>query len=239
MILGKNKLGVWILNTSPLRVKILGVYGIFDCLPRGGRNVVTFSLYFYTKENFIIERTGVCVWFIGKKSSQNIRKAILLQLESSWMVEKLKCSFARSVRKWYSFFQEYLRIHNKNSTRPKKGEIFRIILRIFFNLLLEDHAAAVFFVYKFFFSLTVKSAILSVVNYSAKKKKRNIWNTRLLDLKLRLKIVLQNYLIFAQRGFSGPRSNPGLEEVFLLILSLSLTNSCLYRDCTNWTPGTC
>ena len=83
----------------------------------------------------------------------------------------------------------------------------------------------------FFFLLTVKSAILWVVNYSAKQKKRNIWNTRLLDLKLR-KIVLQNYLIFAQRGFSGPSANPGLEKVFLLILSLSLTNSC-YSDCTN------
>lgn len=49
------------LNTSPLRVKILGVYGIFDCLPRGGRNVVTFSLNIYTKENFIVEGTGVRV----------------------------------------------------------------------------------------------------------------------------------------------------------------------------------
>ena len=61
-------------------MKILGVYGIFDCLPRGGRNVVTFSLNFYTKENFIIERTGVCVWLIGKTSSQNIRKGIWIQL---------------------------------------------------------------------------------------------------------------------------------------------------------------
>ena len=42
------------------------------------------------------------------------------------------------------------------------------------------------------------------------------------SLKLR-KIVLQNYLIFAHRGFSGPSANPGLEEVFLLIFSLSLT----------------
>lgn len=48
-------------NTSPLSVKILGVYGIFDCLPRGGRNVVTFSLNIYTKENFIVEGTGVRV----------------------------------------------------------------------------------------------------------------------------------------------------------------------------------
>ena len=87
------------------------------------------------------------------------------------------------------------------------------------------------FLNMFFFLLTVKSAILWVVNYSAKQKKRNIWNTRLLDLKLR-KIVLQNYLIFAQRGFFGPSANPGLEKVFLLILSLSLTNSC-YSDCTN------
>ena len=49
------------LNTSPLRVKILGVYGIFDCLSRGRRNVVTFSLNIYTKEHFIVERTGVRV----------------------------------------------------------------------------------------------------------------------------------------------------------------------------------
>ena len=71
------------LNTSPLRVTILGVYGIFDCLPRRGRNVVTFSLNIYTKENFIVERTGVRVRLIGKTSSENIRKVILLQLESS------------------------------------------------------------------------------------------------------------------------------------------------------------
>ena len=58
-----------------------------------------------------------------------------------------------------------------------------------------------------------------------------------LHLKLR-KIVLQNYLIFAHKGISEPSANPGLEEVFLLILSLSLTNSC-YRDCTNRTPGIC
>ena len=69
-----------------------------------------------------------------------------------------------------------------------------------------------------------------------KKEEEEVWNTHL-DLKLR-KIVLQNHLIFAHRGFSGPSANPGLEEVFLLILSLSLTNSC-YRDCTNRTPGIC
>ena len=79
------------LNTSPLRV-----YGIFDCLPRGGRNVVTFSLNIYTKENFIVERTGVRVWLIGKTSSQNIRKVILLHLESSWMVEKYIINIQRA-----------------------------------------------------------------------------------------------------------------------------------------------
>ena len=137
------------LNTSPLRVKILGVYGIFDCLPRGGRNVVTFSLNFYTKENFIIERTGVCVWLIGKTSSQNILKAILLELESSWIIGNWNVLLF-ALRKWYSFFQEYLRIHNKYSTRPKKGEIFRIILRIFFNLLLGPCHG--FFIYDFLFT---------------------------------------------------------------------------------------
>ena len=29
---------------------------------------------------------------------------------------------------------------HRNSTRPKEGEIFRIILQTFFNLLREDHA---------------------------------------------------------------------------------------------------
>ena len=91
-------------------MKILGVYGIFDCLPRGGRNVVTFSLNFYTKENFIIERTGVCVWLIGKTSSQNIRKAILLQLESSWMVETemFFCSLYENDIRFFKSIWEYL-----------------------------------------------------------------------------------------------------------------------------------
>ena len=73
------------------------------------------------------------------------------------MVEKLKFSLARFTKMIFVF-----------STRPKKGEIFRIILRFFFNLLLEDHAKV--FLYMFFFLLTVKSAILWVVNYSAKKE---------------------------------------------------------------------
>ena len=68
------------------------------------------------------------------------------------MVEKLKCSFDRFTKMIFVFSRsEYLRIHNKNSTRPKKGEIFRTILRIFFNLLLEDHAT-VFFIYVFLFT---------------------------------------------------------------------------------------
>ena len=57
-----------------------------------------------------------------------------------------------------------------------------------------------------------------------------------LDLKLR-KIVLQNYLIlitFAQRGFSAPSANPGLEEIFLvLIFPLSLTDS--HHTTLHWT----
>ena len=39
-----------------------------------------FRVNFYPKENFIIERTGVRVWLIGKTSSQKSRKTILLQL---------------------------------------------------------------------------------------------------------------------------------------------------------------
>ena len=52
---------------------------------------------------------------------------------------------------------------HRNSTRLKKGEIFRIILQTFFNLLREDHATV-------FFLLTLMSAILRVVNHSAKKE---------------------------------------------------------------------
>ena len=58
---------------------------------------------------------------------------------------------------------------HRNSTRTKEGEILRIILQTFFNLSREDHATV-------FFLLTLMSAILRVVNHSAKKKKRNIWN---------------------------------------------------------------
>ena len=49
----------------------------------------------HDKQNFIIKRTIVCVWMTAKTSSQNSRKTVLLQLESSWVVEKLiqKCSF--------------------------------------------------------------------------------------------------------------------------------------------------
>ena len=184
---------------------------------------------------------GVCVWLIGKTSSQNSRETILLQLESSqlssWMVEKLNCSFARFTKMIF-VFQEYLRINFKNSTRLKKGEIFKIILRIFLTYYQSKRTMPRFFWICFSFYSLWRAQSYGWWIILQKKKKRNIWNTRLLDLKLRLKIVLQNYLIFAHRVFSGPRSNPGLEEVFLLILSLSLTNSC-YRDCTNWTPGTC
>ena len=88
----------------------------------------------HDKESFIIKRTGVCVLMTAKTSSQNInsRKTVLLQLESSWVVEKLM--FFRSLyEKWYLFLQEYLRMLHKTSTSSKKGEIFRIILQTFFT----------------------------------------------------------------------------------------------------------
>ena len=37
----------------------------------------------HDKQNFIIKRTIVCVWMTAKTSSQNGRKTVLLQLESS------------------------------------------------------------------------------------------------------------------------------------------------------------
>ena len=88
----------------------------------------------HDKESFIIKRTGVCVLMTAKTISQNInsRKTVLLQLESSWVVEKLM--FFRSLyEKWYLFLQEYLRMLHKTSTSSKKGEIFRIILQTFFT----------------------------------------------------------------------------------------------------------
>lgn len=87
----------------------------------------------HDKESFVIKRTGVCVWMTAKTSSQNIdsRKTVVLQLESSWVVEKLM--FFRSLyEKWYLFFQAYLRMLHKTSTSSKKGEIFRIILQTVF-----------------------------------------------------------------------------------------------------------
>ena len=85
----------------------------------------------HDKENFIIKRTGVCVWMTAETSSQNSRKTVLLQLESSWVVEKLM--FFRSLyEKWYLFLQEYLRKLHKTSTSSKKGEIFRMIPQTFF-----------------------------------------------------------------------------------------------------------
>ena len=88
----------------------------------------------HDKESFIIKRTGVCVLMTAKTISQNInsRKTVLLQLESSWVVEKLM--FFRSLyEKWYLFLQEYLRMLHKTSTSSKKGEMFRIILQTFFT----------------------------------------------------------------------------------------------------------
>ena len=84
----------------------------------------------HDRESFIIKRTGVCVWMTAKTSSQNInsRKTVVLQLESSWVVEKLMF-FGSLYEKWYLFFQEYLRMLHKTSTSSKKGEIFRIILQ--------------------------------------------------------------------------------------------------------------
>ena len=75
------------------------------------------------------------------------------------MVEKLKCSFVH-FEKRSSFFQEYLRMLHRNSTRTKEGEIFRRILQTFFTLSREEHATV--------FLLTLMSAILRVVNHSAK-----------------------------------------------------------------------
>ena len=112
----------------------------------------------------------MCDWMTAKTSSQNSRKTVLLQLESSWVVEKLM--FFRSLyEKWHLFFQEYLRMLHKTSTRSKEGEIFRIILQTFFYLLLEDDVTV------FFFLLTLKSAIQWDANHSAKKKKGNICST--------------------------------------------------------------
>ena len=88
----------------------------------------------HDKESFIIKRTGVCVLMTAKTISQNInsRKTVLLQLESSWVVEKLM--FFRSLyEKWYLFLQEYLRMLHKTSTSSKRGEMFRIILQTFFT----------------------------------------------------------------------------------------------------------
>ena len=88
----------------------------------------------HDKESFIIKRTGVCVLMTAKTISPNInsRKTVLLQLESSWVVEKLM--FFRSLyEKWYLFLQEYLRMLHKTSTSSKKGEIFRIILQTCFT----------------------------------------------------------------------------------------------------------
>ena len=88
----------------------------------------------HDKESFIIKRTGVCVLMTAKTISPNInsRKTVLLQLESSWVVEKLMF-FHSLYEKWYLFLQEYLRMLHKTSTSSKKGEMFRIILQTFFT----------------------------------------------------------------------------------------------------------
>ena len=77
---------------------------------------------------------------------------------------------------------------HRNSTRPKEGEIFRIILQTFFNLSREDHATV--------FLLTLMSAILRIVNHSAKKKKRNIWNIYS-GFEVKMNCTSQNYITFA------------------------------------------
>ena len=135
----------------------------------------------------------------AKTSSQNINslKTVLLQLESSWMVEKLM---------FFHLLYEngtcFLKMLLKTSTRSKKGEKFRIILQTFptfFNLLTKGPC------HSLFYSLwTAQSFGLRII---LQKRRRITFGTRLLDLKLR-KTVLQNYLIFAHKGFSGPSANP-------------------------------
>ena len=77
---------------------------------------------------------------------------------------------------------------HRNSRRTKEGEIFRRILQTFFTLSREEHATV--------FLLTLMSAILRVVNHSAKKKKRNIWNMYS-GFEVKINCTRQNYLTFA------------------------------------------
>ena len=145
----------------------------------------------HDRESFIIKRTGVCVWMTAKTSSQNInsRKTVVLQLESSWVVEELMF-FGSLYEKWYLFFQEYLRMLHKTSTSSKKGEIFRIILQKFLSITRGRRHCF------FFFLLTLKSAVLWDANHSAKKR-RETFGTRLLDLKLRKTVLKTTFkLIF-------------------------------------------
>ena len=65
---------------------------------------------------------------------------------------------------------------HRNSTRTKEGEIFRIILQTFFNLLPEDHAT-VFFTH--FDERNPKGC------ESFCKKRRGTFGTCILDLRLR------------------------------------------------------
>ena len=108
----------------------------------------------HDEENFTIKRTGVCDWTTAKTSSQNSRKTVVLQLESSWVVEKLM--FFRSLY--------------ENEISCCFNSIWECCIKLQQALKKVKYLEC-------FFLLTLKSAILLDANHSARKEKGNIWST--------------------------------------------------------------
>ena len=172
----------------------------------------------HDKENFTIKRTGVCDWTTAKTSSQNSRKTVVLQLESSWVVEKLM--FFRSLY--------------ENEISCCFNSIWECCIKLQQALKKVKYLEC-------FFLLTLKSAILLDANHSARKEKGNIWSTSFgFEVKKNCSSKLLLNYFSAKGDFLGSALTRGrLEEVFLLLIfsRLSLTNS--RHTALNWTPGTC
>ena len=123
----------------------------------------------HDKENFTIKRTGVCDWTTAKTSSQNSRKTVVLQLESSWVVEKLM--FFRSLY--------------ENEISCCFNSIWECCIKLK-QALKKVKYLECFFFYSLWRAQSYGMRII------LQKRRRGTFGARLLDLKLR-KTVLQNY----------------------------------------------